>query len=432
MSDHDRDYDVVLWGATGFTGRLVADYLAERYGASDLDWALAGRDERRLGEVRDELAADHGGEDDGDDDLASLDLLVGDAFDRESLDAVAERTAVVCTTVGPYARYGSELVAACVDAGTDYCDLSGEVQWMRRMIDRHHEAARERGVRIVHACGFDSVPSDLGTLLLQTHAVEEAGAPCDEVRGLVSVRGGSFSGGTLASMIESYEAGEDDPDARRALADPYSLHPAGERAGPSSGPQRGLRYDDTADTWTAPFVMAQINEPVVRRSNALLGYPWERTFRYSEAMRTGDGLSGAAWAAGFTAGLGLFGAAMAVRPVRELLAEYVLPDPGEGPDRDTIEGSSFETLLVGTGVSDDRPEGFTIEATVRGDRDPGYGCASRMLAESAVCLARDEVDSPRDGGVLTPASGIGLPLIDRLEGTGISFDVEVRQASGDR
>lgn len=430
MSDHDREYDVVLWGATGFTGRLVADYLADSYGASDLDWALAGRSEDRLAAVRREVAVDHDGAGDGDDEhaggggLADLDLLTGDAFDRESLDAIAERTAVVCTTVGPYAKYGSKLVAACVEHGTHYCDLSGEVHWMRHTIDEHHERATETGARVVHGCGFDSVPSDVGTLLLQTHAEEELGAYCDEVRGHVSISGGAFSGGTIASMVEMYREGAADRDVRRILADPRALDPPESRDARAERPQRGVSYDRERDTWTAPFVMAQINEPVVRRSNALLGYPWGHTFRYGEALRTGDGPKGAATAAGLAAGQGLLAGALSVGPIREALDRYVLPDPGDGPDEETIEGSSFRVRLRGTGASDDHPGGFAVEATVRGDRDPGYGSTCRMLGESAVCLARGEVDSPHDGGVLTPASGIGLPLVERLEGTGVSFDVE--------
>ena len=428
MSDHDRDYDVVLWGATGFTGRLVADYLAGRYGASDLDWALAGRDEDRLAAVRDELVAgldpDSDGRSDAENDLASLDLLTGDAFDRASLDAIAERAAVVCTTVGPYARYGSELVAACVKHGTNYCDLSGEVHWMRQTIDAHHERARETGARIVHSCGFDSVPSDIGTLLLQTHADERFGAPCDEVRARVSIRGGAFSGGTIASMVETYREAAEDREVRRLLADPRALDPPESRGAPAERPQRGVGHDRDLDTWTAPFVMAQINEPVVSRSNALLGYPWGHTFRYGEALGTGDGISGAVRAGALAAGQGLLAGALSVGPLRDALDRYVLPDPGEGPDEATIEGSSFEVRLRGTGASDEYPGGFAVETTVRGDRDPGYGSTCRMLGESAVCLARGEVDSPHDGGVLTPAAGIGLPLIDRLEGTGVSFAVE--------
>jgi len=442
MSDTDRDYDLVLWGATGFTGRLVAEHLADRYGDGALDWALAGRDADRLAAVRDSLidGVDHGDADDADSDAMDgnagdggdatvPDLLTGDAHDRASLDAVAERTAVVCSTVGPYARHGSPLVAACVDAGTDYCDLSGELQWIRRMVDEHHDRARERGVRVVHACGFDSVPGDLGTLLLQSHAAETFGAPCSAVRALVSVRGGGFSGGTLASMVETAAAADRDRAVRRVLANPYALAPEGERGGPDTGPQRGVRRDPETREWTAPFVMAAINEPVVRRSNALLGHPWGRTFGYREALAVGRGVRGAAVAGALAAGEGLAADALGVAPIRWALDRFVLPDSGEGPDRDTVEGGSFEMRLFGRGVSADHPAGYAVEATVADDRDPGYGSASRMLAEAAVCLARGETDTPVEGGVSTPASGIGLPLVDRLEGAGVSFEVSTREGA---
>lgn len=412
----DRAYDVVLWGATGFTGRLVAEQLAERYDEGDLDWAIAGRDEGKLADVRADLVS-------VDPDWASLDLLTGDAFDRERLDAIAERTRVVCSTVGPYARYGSPLVAACVEAGTDYCDLTGEVQWMRRMIDEHHETAAERGVRIVHACGFDSIPSDLGTLFLQEYARDTYGAPCSTVDFSLHSGSGGFSGGTLSSMADMYEQREEEPDVKRILADPYALSPPGERDGPDGPPQRWPRRDGRTGAWTAPFVMATINEKVVRRSSALLGYPWGRSFRYREAISTGSGVRGALGAVAVAGGVGLFAGAMSVPRLRDLLEERVFPDPGEGPSRETRESGSFEVRLVGRGERPDTGREFTVEGVVRSDRDPGYGSTARMLSEAAVCLARGEPDTPLDGGVLTPASGIGTPLIDRLRDVGIEFNV---------
>lgn len=423
MTGDDRPYDIVLWGATGFTGRLVAEHLAERH-TDELDWAIAGRDRERLAGVRDELAG-------VDPRWESLDLLTGDAFDRESLDGIAGRATVVCSTVGPYAEYGSDLVAACIDQRTHYCDLAGEIHWMQRMIDEHHERARERGVRIVHACGFDSIPSDVGTLLLQNHARETFGAPCSRIRTYVtspsfelSEMADASSGGTMASMSGTYAARTEDPQARRAIDDPYSLAPAGERSGPDGGVQFGPAYDQLTGQWTAPFVMASINEKVVRRTNAVLGYPWGREFRYSETTPTGEGVAGAAVAAGKAAGLGVFVGMMSVGPLRELADEHLLPDPGEGPSRETMEESWFTVRLVGTGEAPDSGEVFTAEATVTGDRDPGYGGAARMLAESAICLATGEVDTPLAGGVLTPASGIGLALVDRLERRGMTFSAD--------
>ncbi|MFB6350767.1 MAG: trans-acting enoyl reductase family protein, partial [Bradymonadaceae bacterium] len=362
--------------------------------------------------------------------LESLDLLTGDAFDRESLDRIAEQTTVVCSTVGPYAEYGSALVAACVEQRTHYCDLSGEVHWMQRMIDTHHEAARDRGVRIVHGCGFDSIPSDLGVLLVQDHARAAVGVPCSEVRAYVTSESfdltemaDASSGGTMASMRGRYEARATDPQARAAIDNPYSLAPPGERDGPDAGLQLAPAYDTVTEQWTAPFVMASINEKVVRRTNAVLDYPWGRGFRYRETTPTGDGLSGAALAVGKAAGLGAFVGLMSVAPLRAMADRYLLPAPGEGPTRETIEEHSFTVQLVGLGTDPESGEEFTVEGRVTGNRDPGYGGASRMLAEAAVCLATGETDTPVDGGVLTPASGIGRPLIDRLEAAGMTFTV---------
>lgn len=423
MTGDDRQYDLALWGATGFTGRLVAEHLARAYTDDDLAWAIAGRDPDRLEALREEIA-------DVDPDLDSLDVMTGDALDRESLAAIAGRTTVVCSTVGPYAEYGSDMVAACVDRRTHYCDLAGEVHWMQRMVDEHHEAARDRGVRIVHGCGFDSVPSDLGTLLLQDHAREIHGSPCSRVRTYVTSPSfdlsevtGALSGGTAASMSAALAARADDPEARHAIEDPHSLAPAGERTGPSHGMQMGPVRDDVTGQWTAPFVMAAINEKVVHRTNAVLDYPWGRDFRYSEATPTGEGIGGAALAVGTAAGLGLYTGLMSVGPTRRLLEEYVMAEPGEGPTRETMEEFWFTVRLVGTGTGADTGEAFTVEARVTGDRDPGYRSASRMVGEAAVALATGDVDTPLEGGVLTPATGIGRPLADRLEDHGVSFTV---------
>lgn len=421
MGENDREYGVVLWGATGFTGRLVAEHLADRYDASDLDWAIAGRSRERLAALRDDLA-------DVDPAWGSLDLLVGDAFDRESLDAIAERTAVVCSTVGPFAEYGTDLVEACVENGTDYCDLAGELHWIQQTVDDHHDEARERGVRIVHACGFDSVPSDCGTLMLQNYARETHGTACSAVRTYVSSRSFALtqlsnagSGGTMASLSGTYAARSRDPDARRAIDEPYSLAPAGERSGPDDASQRWPAGDDDGE-WTAPFLMAPINEKVVRRSNAVLGYPWGRAFEYGEVTPAGSGLSGAVTAAGVSVGLAAFAVVMSVAPLRNLADRFVLPDSGEGPSREWIEDTSFEVRLVGTGTTDSGRE-FSVHGTVAGDRDPGYGAAALMVAEAAICLANGDTDTPVDGGVLTPATGIGMPLVDRLREAGITFAV---------
>ena len=420
MTDTDPTYDVVVWGATGVAGRFVAEYLTERYAPDDLALAVGGRNRGKLDALVDDLTRRSDAWDD-------VPVAIGDATDPESLRAIARDTRVVCTTVGPYTTYGSPLVEACVDAGTDYCDLTGEVNWVRETVDRFHEAAVDAEARIVHSCGFDSVPADIGTLLVQSFAAETFDAPCETVRIYLEGGSGSVSGGTLASFVALFDAAADDPLAREAIRNPYSLAPAGERSGVDPGEQRLPRKDALRSAWTAPSPMASVNERIVRRSNALLGYPWSREFRCSEVVTTGTGPKGAAAAGLVAGGLGLFKTAMSVGSVRSALSRYVFPDPGEGPTRAEAEAGSFAIRVIGRGTA---PDGsFTVEAEFGADRDPGYGATARMLGESAVCLARDDVDSPVDGGVLTPASSIGLPLAERLREVG--FTASVREAAED-
>jgi short subunit dehydrogenase-like uncharacterized protein len=398
----DRKYEVVLFGATGFVGRLTAQYLASRYGA-ELRWALAGRDARKLELLRTELGP------------ASPDVLVADARDRASLDAITGAAKVVVTTVGPYALYGRELVASCAEHGTDYCDLTGEVTFMAETVRLHHERATQSGARIVHACGFDSIPSDLGTLLVQTAARGRHGVPCREVKFLLKKARGGFSGGTFASMFTLVEQASKDRSLRRMLADPYSLNPPGSDRGPDGRDQTGARYDAQAGTWTAPFMMSLSNTRVVRRSNALLGYPYGKDFQYSEAMATGRGPGGAIQATAVAAGTGALFSAAAWAPTRWLLTR-MLPKPGEGPSEKAREQGEFWVRFLGLG---DR---FKLEAWVGGKGDPGYNQTAKMLGESAVCLAR-EVPGVK-GGVLTPASCLGEKLLTRLRAAGMTFEVE--------
>ncbi|HSP78791.1 MAG TPA: saccharopine dehydrogenase NADP-binding domain-containing protein, partial [Myxococcaceae bacterium] len=279
------DFDIILWGATGFTGRLVAEYLAKTWDTHRARWALAGRSRSKLEEVRAGLAALNPA-------CAELPLLLGDAKDSASLDALVSRTRVIISTVGPYARHGSELVAACARGGTDYCDLTGEVQWIRRMIDAHHEQARETGARIVHTCGFDSIPSDLGVLMLQEYMREQHGGHCSSVHYYLTRGRGGVSGGTVASLLQAVEESTADRSVRRILGNPHALDPEPRRGTPEEKDQMGVRYSEELGQWTGPFVMASVNTRVVRRSNALLGYPWGRDFLYSETPGLGSGVKG--------------------------------------------------------------------------------------------------------------------------------------------
>jgi short subunit dehydrogenase-like uncharacterized protein len=419
MSDTDRRHDLVVWGATGVAGGFLAEYLVERYAPADLSLALGGRNADRLGALETELT-DRG-------EWEEIPVVIGDATNPESLREIAQDTNVICTTVGPYTTYGTPLVKACIDAGTDYCDLTGEVNWIRETVDRYHEEAVDAETRIVHSCGFDSVPADIGTLLVQSFATEAFDTPCDLVRIYLEGGSGSVSGGTLASFAELFEAASNDPVARQTLRNPYSLAPPGERDGVDPGEQRRPRNDRLRSAWTGPSPMAPVNERVIRRSNALLGYPWGREFRCTEVIPTGSGPGGAAGAGLIAGGIGLFTAAMSVGPIRSGLRRFVFPDPGEGPTDEEAENGSFRIRVLGRGTSADGR--FTVEAEFGADLDPGYGATARMLGEAGMCLVEDETDSPVDGGVLTPASGIGEPLVDRLREVG--FTATVAEATED-
>lgn len=414
--DRSRPFDIVLWGATGFTGRLVAEYLLENYGDSDLKLALAGRNRSKLESVQAELAERVP-------KAKDLPLILGDSHDEGSLRELASRTSVVISTVGPYARHGLPLVAACVQEDTDYCDLTGEVQFMRKTIDEFHERAHRQGTRIVHTCGFDSIPSDLGVFMLQEAMKERHGGHLDEVKLFVGESRGKFSGGTVASMLNLIEEATSSKQTRRILVDPYSLNPEGERSGPDGRDQQGVRFEPSLDMWTGPFVMAAVNTRVVRRSNALMGYPYGRDFRYSESMSFGKGPKGLMRASAVAGLVGGFVTAATVAPLRRLLQEKVLPAPGEGPTREERERGFFVIRLVGRG-RDSNGSQVDLRGRVEGKADPGYGETAKMLSESALCLALQgsELDSP--GGVRTPASTMGKPLLERLRKAGMVFEVE--------
>ena len=405
----ERDFDIIVWGATGFTGRLVVEYLASRYPQGQpVRWAVGARNRNKIEAVLDDL--DIGGEKPA--------IIVADSHDKTSMAELAARTRVVLTTVGPYAKYGSELIEACVAAGTDYCDLCGEAQWIRRMIDRHQEAAAASGARIVNSCAFDSIPSDIGVFRLQQFAAERFDRPCNRITMLVRAMKGGASGGTLASMLNLIDEARQDRSVAAILADPYSLNPAGQRAGKDGRDQRSAAFSEQAGVWTAPFVMAAINTRIVRRSNALLDYRYGQDFRYSEATMTGRGFGGRLKAYLMSAGLKLFVMAAAIPVLRKLLVLPFIPKPGEGPSREERENGYFNLLMLG-----ELDDGSPVRLRIKGDKDPGYGSTSKMLAESALCLALDNLAV--GGGFWTPASAMGDALHQRLvANAGLRFELE--------
>lgn len=400
---HTRRHDLVVFGATSFVGQILTAWLVERAPA-ELRWAIAGRNAAKLAEVATRTGAD-------------VEQFVADAADEDAMDELAGAARVVASTVGPYALHGSALVGAVARAGTDYCDLTGEPHWMRAMIDAHQADAERSGARVVHACGFDSIPSDLGVWFTQQRAIERFGEPCTSIAFRVKAVRGGASGGTIASGLNLVEEARRDPSLRALLANPYALAPEGMRTGSRQPNVTMPRHDAASGGWVAPFIMAATNTRVVHRTHALLGRPWGENFEYDEAMLLGDGPLAIAKAAGVTLGTAGFAGAAAFGPTRSLLRR-VLPEPGEGPSPAAQEAGFFDVRLFGRTAAGDE-----IVTKVTGDRDPGYGSTARMLAESAMAF----LDVPHEqvgGGFWTPATAFGDLLVDRLVAhAGLTFDV---------
>ena len=389
----EREFDVVVYGATGYTGRLVAEYLTARCAAGlAASWAMAGRSADKLAAVRDEIGAP-----------ADTPLIVADASDPASVKSMAERARVVLTTVGPYQLYGGEVVAACAEAGTDYVDLCGEVPFMRQTIDAHEARAKETGARIVFSTGFDSVPFDMGVFFLQEQAKAKFGYPLPRVKGRVRAMNGTFSGGTLASGKATMEAAMKDPSVLQMLLTPWSLTPGFE--GPEQPSGNEVHEDPAIGAWVAPFVMAAINTRNIHRSNMLMGHAYGEDFVYDEMMVTGAGEQGKQMAE-------------AIAGMDMMATSDDSPKPGEGPSKEERENGDYDILVVGEGAN-----GEMLKVGVTGDMDPGYGSTSKMIAECALCLTDEAADVP--GGVYTPAPAYGMAIIERLRANaGLTFEVE--------
>jgi short subunit dehydrogenase-like uncharacterized protein len=386
-------FDIVVYGATGFTGQLVAEYLAAQYrNDTKLKWAMAGRSLDKLAKVRDAIGAP-----------ADAPLIVADSSDPVSLKAMIDQTKSVVTTVGPYLLYGNELLAACAASGTDYFDLCGEVPWMRRMIDAHQATAERSGARIVFSCGYDSLPFELGVYSCQQAAKTVFGAPVARVKGRVRAMKGTFSGGTAASGKAIFEAAAKDPSLLGLVRDPFALTPGS--GGPKQPPGNRVLFDEDLQTWLTPFFMANINTRNVHRSNMLLGFPYGRDFVYDEMQIAGPGEEGEA-------------RAKRIMAANNNLAGQAVPKPGEGPSKEERETGYYDLLFVGVA-----PDGRQVHASVKGDRDPGYGSTSKMISECAICLLRDTPDVP--AGFWTPGAAMREALIKRLvDNAGLTFEVE--------
>jgi len=386
-------FDIVVYGATGFTGQLVAEYLAAHYGNDkQLKWAMAGRSLAKLASVRDAIGAP-----------ADTPLIVADASDVASLKAMIEQTKSVISTVGPYLLYGNDLVAACAASGTDYFDLCGETPWMRRIIDAHEATAQRSGARIIFSCGYDSLPFELGVFYCQETAKKVLGTPVSRVKGRIRAMKGTFSGGTAASGRALFEAAAKDPSLLALMRDPFALTPGFQ--GPKQPPGNKPMFDDDLQAWVTPFFMANINTRNVHRSNMLMGFPYGRDFVYDEMQITGPGEEGEA-------------SARRILAANNKMATSVAPKPGEGPSKEERENGSYDLLFVALA-----PDGRQVRVAVKGDRDPGYGSTSKMIAECAICLLRDTPELK--AGIWTPGAAMGDRLIKRLaDHAGISFEVE--------
>jgi len=387
-------FDIVVYGATGFTGQLVAEYLAAHYtGKGAPKWAMAGRSLEKLASVRDAIGAP-----------ADTALIAADAGDPASLKAMIDQTNAVITTVGPYQLYGSELVAACAATGTDYLDLCGEPVWMRQMIDAHEGAAKSSGARILFSCGFDSLPFELGVLRVQAEAKKVFGAPANRVKGRVRNMKGTFSGGTAASAKATFAAAAKDLSLVAMLQNPFVLTPGFE--GPKQPRGNKPVLDEDMGSWTAPFVMATINTRNVHRANMLMDFPYGKDFVYDEMVLTGPGEKGEANAKRVVAAVNA-----------ERMGAIDGPKPGEGPSKEERESGLYDLLFVALA-----PDGRQVRVAVHGDRDPGYGSTSKMMSECAICL-RESPDVK--GGIWTPGAALGDRLIKRLvDHAGLTFEVE--------
>jgi saccharopine dehydrogenase (NAD+, L-glutamate forming) len=408
----NRPYAVVLYGATSFVGQITAKYLSQFLADSnDIEWAIAGRDEEKLKKLQSEIS-DSGS-------AKKVDIIIANSNDEASLDEMTKQAKVVISTVGPYLKYGEPLIKSCANNGTDYVDLTGEAIFIKDMMDKYQDTASQSGARIVNSCGFDSIPSDLGVYFTQQQAEKQFDEVCEKIHMRVKAAKGGLSGGTVASMATIFEEVGKDKSRRKQVANPYLLNDDADAPNVRQKNVSKPEYDSEHGRWLAPFVMASINTRIVHRTNQLTDYEYGREFKYDEAMWMKDGVKGQLTSYALSAGLFGFATTMMFKPSRELLSKHVLPKSGSGPSKSEQENGYFDIRFFGYTASND-----SISTKVTGDRDPGYGSTSKMLAQSALCLAQDISHKDVKGGFWTPASAMGDKLIARLEEhSGLSFEV---------
>ena len=395
-----RDFDLIIWGATGFTGNLVCDYISKNYNERELRWAIAGRNEKKILKLQQKLKIDDSR------------TIIADSSDKDSLVKMVKKSKVVCTTVGPYAKYGTNLVEACIEGETNYCDITGETQWIRRIIDRFHTKAKEKNIKIINSCGFDSIPSDMGVFYSQKIMLEKTGKYASTINMRVAGAKGGISGGTYNSLSNVLEEALIDKEVRKTLTNPYGLNPIDKQFGPDKSDLREVIFDTVSNSWIAPFVMAGINTKIVRRSHALMDFMYGKNFAYDEATLTGKGIAGQI--RGYMSLIPIFLATRKKGSIIKKIVDFILPKSGEGPSKKTRINGYYNLRFYLT------LDKMTYVSKVLGDMDPGYGSTSKMLAESAICLALDEI--PDTYGILTPSVALGDSLLKRLEeNAGLTF-----------
>ena len=415
MLKQKTKYDIIIFGATGFTGNLVVEYFLKNYGLNNpkLNWAIAGRSEIKLEKLKKSFIHINQG-------FAKINIFVADSFDSKSLDVMTSSCRVIISTVGPYLKYGLPLIKSCLKNNTNYCDITGEVPFIRESIDLFHEKAKKNKCRIIHSCGFDSIPSDLGVLLLQRTSLEKYDKLCNRVNLYVQEIKGSLSGGTIASMVNLMKYKEFYPDKSNMLKSSFSLNPPGKIINyVDESTPNFIRWDGRIKKWTAPFLMSGINTRIVRRSNAIANFSYGKNFKYNEMSSYNQGLSGFLKALMMLCALGLLQTTIKSKKLFRILRNMALPKPGEGPSKNKMRNGFFKMKLIGY-----IKNRTSISVTVAGDSDPGYSATATMLAESAISILLNEDKIPDSYGVLTPASGLGLTLIDRLKEKSISFKVD--------
>jgi len=404
----NKEFDIVIFGAASFVGKILCDYLVNEYTEPNLSWAMAGRSESKLDQLKLSLGST----------AATIPTLIADSTDIESLNSMCARAEVIISTVGPYALYGENLIQVCAQSGTDYCDLTGEPQWIRLMIERYEEAAKNSGARIVHSCGFDSIPSDLGVKYLQQVSKDRFGVYCDQVKMRVKKMKGGASGGTIASGLNLYKEAAKDAQLRKEMRDPYSICPA-DHEFTARQHNVDVELDTDFDSWAGPFIMASINTRIVLRSNALVENFYDENFLYNEAMLTGPDRKGEKKAKQLSFGTKWGAIAMAIGPIRWLVSALFLPKPGEGPSPEQQRNGHYDLGFLGR-----TKDGSEVRVKLTGDRDPGYGSTAKMLAQAGISLHRDVDKGSIGGGFWTPATVFGDKLIERLQShAGMSFEL---------